>query len=174
MQICAPLWLGVCVLAMCLSSHPARAQMLDKRWTLTELIDRALDRDGEVASGRWKVESADARRRQAAAAKILPRLRIDSKSGLVPDAMGSVFNPPADTTGFRSLGPFARAELQFVQPLYPFSLGRHLKRGRHPRGRCGGVRSVADPVGRGLCRQGAVLRTAVGSRLRRLGAARER
>ena len=113
---------------MCLPAFPARAQMPDKRWTLTELIDRALDRDGEVASGRWKVESADARRRQAAAAKILPRLRIDSKSGLVPDAMGSVFNPPADTTGLRSLGPFARAELQFVQPLYPFSLGRHLTR----------------------------------------------
>ena len=37
-----------------------------------------------------------------------------------------MFNPPADTTGLRSLGPFARAELQFVQPLYPFSLGRHL------------------------------------------------
>ena len=126
MQICTPLWLGVCALAMCLPTHPVRAQMPDKRWTLTELIDRALDRDGEVASGRWKVESADARRRQAAAAKILPRLRIDSKSGLVPDAMGSVFNPPADTTGLRSLGPFARAELQFVQPLYPFSLGRHL------------------------------------------------
>ena len=126
MQNCAPLWLGVYVLAICLPSLPARAQMPDKRWTLTELIDRALDRDGEVASGRWKVESADARRRQATAAKILPRLRIDSESGLVPDAMGSVFNPPADTTGFRSLGPFARAELQFVQPLYPFSLGRHL------------------------------------------------
>ena len=100
--------------------------MPDKRWTLPELIDRALERDGEVASSRWKVESATARRRQAAAAKILPRLRIDSKSGLVPDAEGNVFNPPADTTGLRSLGPFARAELQFVQPLYPISLARHL------------------------------------------------
>ena len=111
---------------MCLPALPARAQMPDKRWTLTELIDRALERDGDVASDRWKVESAAARRRQAAAAKILPRLRIDSESGLVPDAMGNVFNPPSDTTGIPSLGPFARAELQFVQPLYPFSLGRHL------------------------------------------------
>ena len=126
MQICAPLWLGVWGLAICLPALPARAQMPDKRWTLPELIDRALERDGEVASSRWKVESADARRRQAAAAKILPRLRIDSKSGLVPDAEGNVFNPPADTTGLRSLGPFARAELQFVQPLYPISLARHL------------------------------------------------
>ena len=106
MQICAPLWLGIWGLAICLPTLPARAQMPDKRWTLTELIDRALDRDGEVASSRWKVESADARRRQAAAAKILPRLRIDSESGLVPDAMGSVFNPPSDTTGFRSLWAF--------------------------------------------------------------------
>ena len=126
MQICAPFWLGVWSLAICLPSLPARAQMPDNRWTLTELIDRAWEHDGEVASGRWKVESAAARRRQATAAKILPRLRIDSESGLVPDAMGSVFNPPSDTTGFRSLGPFARAELQFVQPLYPISLARHL------------------------------------------------
>ena len=106
MQICAPLWLGIWGLAICLPTLPARAQMPDKRWTLTELIDRALDRDGEVASGRWKVESADARRRQAAAAKILPRLRIDSKSGLVPDAMGSVFNPPARYHGVPILGAF--------------------------------------------------------------------
>ena len=72
-----------------------------------------------------------ARRRQAAAAKILPRLRIDSKSGLVPDAEGNVFNPPADTTGFRIprqswAASLRRAELQFVQPLYPISLARHL------------------------------------------------
>ena len=126
MQICTPLWLGVWGLVLCLPALPARAQMPDKRWTLPELIDRALERDGEVASGRWKVESATARHRQATAAKILPRLRLDSKSGLVPDAEGNVFNPPADTTGLRSLGPFARAELQFVQPLYPISLARHL------------------------------------------------
>ncbi len=126
MQIYIPLWLGVWGLAMCLPTLPARAEMPDKHWTLTELIDRAWEHDGDVASGRWKVESAAARRRQAAAAKILPRLRIDSESGLVPDAMGSVFNPPSDTTGIPSLGPFVRAELQFVQPLYPFSLARHL------------------------------------------------
>ena len=54
---------------MCLPTLPApRPQMPDKRWTLTELIDRALDRDGEVASGHWKVESAAARR----AAKLRP------------------------------------------------------------------------------------------------------
>ena len=112
---------------MCLPAPPTRAQMPDKRWSLTELIDRALERDADVASGRWKVESAAARRRQATAANILPHLRIDSKGGLVPDARGNVFNPPADTTGIPSLGPFAHAELQFVQPLYPFSLGRHLR-----------------------------------------------
>lgn len=126
MQICAPLWLGVWGLAICWLVPPARAQIPDKHWTLTELIDRALDHDAEVASSRWQVESATARRRQAAAAKFFPRLRLDSESGLVPDAMGNVFNPPADTTGIPSLGPFVRAELQFVQPLYPFSLGRHL------------------------------------------------
>ncbi len=126
MQVYVPLWLGVWGLAMCLPALPARAQMSAKHWTLAELIDRAWEHDGAVASGRWKVESAAARRRQAAAAKILPRLRIDSESGIVPDAMGSVFDPPADTTGIPSLGPFVRAELQFVQPLYPISLGRHL------------------------------------------------
>lgn len=126
MQICTPFWLGVLGLVMCLPAPPASAQLPDKRWTLAELIDRALEFDGEVASGRWKVESAAARRRQATAAKFLPRLRVGSEGGIVPDAMGSVFNPPSDTTGIPSLGPFVRAELQFVQPLYPISLARHL------------------------------------------------
>ena len=106
MQICAPLWLGVCALALCLPTLPARAQMPDKHWTLTELIDRALDRDGEVASGRWKVESADARRRQAAAAKILPRLRIDSESGLVPERYGQCVQPARRYHGVPILGAF--------------------------------------------------------------------
>ena len=106
MQICTPLWLGVWGLALCLPALPARAQMPDKRWTLTELIDRALERDGEVASGRWKVESAEARHRQATAAKILPRLRLDSKSGLVPDADGQCVQPARRYHGSPILGTF--------------------------------------------------------------------
>lgn len=98
-------------------------------YTLQELIDRAMSRNAEIAQGQWKVEGAAAQLRQARAARILPRLRLQSENGLVPDARGDIFNPPTDTTGFiRPLGPFVRAELEFAQPLYTFGQLTYLSR----------------------------------------------
>ena len=107
---------------------PANAQTPDKRWALGELIESAERHSSSIERGRWKVEAADARRRKANAAKILPRLRISSNSGLVPEARGDIFNPPSDTSGIRPLGPFNRTELEFVQPIFPLSQGRNLNK----------------------------------------------
>ena len=107
---------------------PANAQAPAKRWALNELIANAEEHNSDIERWRWKVESADARRRKANAAKILPRLRLSSKTGLVPEARGDIFNPPQDSTGIRPLGPFNRTELEFAQPLFPLSQGRSLKR----------------------------------------------
>ena len=97
-----------------------------KHWTLAELIDHAERHNSDIERWQWKVESADARRRKINSAKILPRLRINSQSGIVPEARGDVFNPPSDTSGIRPLGPFNRTDIEFVQPLYPISQGRNL------------------------------------------------
>ena len=96
-------------------------------WSLEALVARALEENPEVAEGRWRVRGAEARLDEARASGLLPRLRLESASGLVPDAEGDVFNPPEDTTGFRSLGVFNRTELQFVQPLYTFGYLRSLR-----------------------------------------------
>ena len=94
-------------------------------WSLKALVARAIEENPEAAAGRWRVRGAEARLDEARASGLLPRLRLESASGLVPDAEGDLFNPPEDTTGFRSLGFFNRTELQFVQPLYTFGyLGR--------------------------------------------------
>ncbi|MFA6108169.1 MAG: TolC family protein [Candidatus Latescibacterota bacterium] len=109
---------------------PVRAEEPTGRvYTLEELVDSAMSRNAEIAQGAWKVAGARAVLRQARAARLLPRLRLDSENGLVPDARGNVFGTLDDSTGFfRSLGPFNRTELEFVQPLYTFgqltNLGR--------------------------------------------------
>jgi len=83
-----------------------------------ELTELALRHTLEAGEAAWKVSGAEARLRQVEAARFLPRLRLESTSGLVPAAEGDIFNPPRDTSGLRDLGPFTQAELEFSQPLY--------------------------------------------------------
>jgi len=114
---------------LCLTAlAAAAADSATRRYSLQELIDSAMSRNAEVVQGEWKVEGAAARLRLASAARFLPRLRLKSQNGLVPDAKGDVFNPPSDTTGLRGLGPFNRTELEFAQPLYTFGQLASLKR----------------------------------------------
>ncbi len=87
-------------------------------YSLAELTELALRHTTEAGEASWKVKGAQARLRQVEAGRFLPRLRLESTSGLVPAAKGDIFNPPQDTAGLRELGPFAQAELEFVQPLY--------------------------------------------------------
>ena len=105
---------------ICLLAGLAEAQT--SIYSLDDLIDRALRHNAEILAGRADVDEAQAQLRQARGAFILPRLRLESIGGLTPDAEGDVFNPPSDTSGVRDLGPFARAQLEFVQPLYTFGL----------------------------------------------------
>lgn len=89
-------------------------------YSLAQLLQRAQEHNADVAVARGRVDGARARLRQARAGFLLPRLRLESYSGLVPDAEGDIFRPPSDTAGVRPLGPFTRAELEFAQPLYTF------------------------------------------------------
>ena len=81
---------------------------------------RAQDHNAEIAEAEWKVEGARSQVARARAAHLLPRLRLETVSGLTPDAEGDIWHPPSDTTGLRGLGPFARAQLEFIQPIYTF------------------------------------------------------
>jgi outer membrane protein TolC len=96
--------------------------------SLDQLIAHAVEHHADVSEGRWRVQTARAQLRQAKAAYVLPRLRFEGETGLIPDAKGDVFSPPSDTTGLRSLGPFTRGQLEFVQPLYTFGQISSLKR----------------------------------------------
>lgn len=104
------------------------ADPTDTKYSLQALIERAYENDAELAGSEWRVKGAVARQRQARAGSLLPRLRLHSIAGLVPDAKGDVFNPPSDTTGIRGLGPFNQSELEFVQPLYTFGQLSSLRR----------------------------------------------
>lgn len=109
--------------AACLSAirpSSCRAATPDTTYSLAELLESAMRRHAEIAEGEFKVKEADAVRQKARAAYLLPRLRLEGESGLVPDAEGDIHHPPSDTTGLRSLGPFARLQLEFAQPIYTF------------------------------------------------------
>ncbi len=97
-------------------------------YTLEQLIDCAWRRHTDVAEDEWRLAESRAQLRQARAAYLLPRLRLESESGLVPDAEGDIFNPPTDTTGMRALGPFTRLQLEFAQPLFTFGQLSHNRR----------------------------------------------
>ena len=114
----APVSPILCISSVMIFLVSAEAQ--PRKYSLQELIDKALSLNAEIGAAQWRLERAVARQRQARGARILPRLRLESENGLVPEARGDVFNPPADTTGIRPLGPFNRTELEFVQPLYAF------------------------------------------------------
>jgi outer membrane protein TolC len=108
------------LLLVCLVVGPSWAQDEPRRYSLQELVEAALRHNSQIEESQWRVAGASSRLRQARAARILPRLRLESLGGLVPSAAGDVFHPPHDTTGWRDLGPFVRAELEFAQPLYTF------------------------------------------------------
>ena len=97
-------------------------------YSLDELLALSLQRNAEVLEAQWRVHGAAARLKEAEAARFLPRLRLESTGGLVPDAGGDIFNPPSDTSGLRSLGPYSRTELQFAQPLFTFGYLGSLRR----------------------------------------------
>lgn len=108
--------MALLLLALCGSRVAADAPT----FTLSQLVQRAWEHNTDVMVARSQVDGARAKLKQARAAYVLPRLRMESFGGLVPDARGDIFNPPGDTSGVRPLGPFVRAELEFAQPLYTF------------------------------------------------------
>ncbi len=108
-------------------SLPLIAQNPSQTFELQDLVNRALENNMEVAAARWKVAASTADLRKVTSTRFLPRLRLDIESGLVPEAKGDIFNPPSDTSGVRPLGPFGRTELEFIQPIYPFSRGRQIQ-----------------------------------------------
>lgn len=116
------------LLGVLLTTVPTRAQETAVNYALEQFVEHALEHNATIAAAHWKVSAASAQLRKAKAARFLPRLRLSSENGLVPEAKGDVFNPPSDTSGVRPLGPFNRTELEFAQPIYPISRGRALKR----------------------------------------------
>jgi len=97
-------------------------------YTLADLVGRALEHSAEVIESEWRLEGARSQVTRARAAALLPRLRLESYGGLVPDARGDFDSVSSDTTGLRPLGPFARAQLEFAQPLYTFGQLSSLRR----------------------------------------------
>jgi outer membrane protein len=112
--------------ALTLLLPTANAEEDPTTYSLQELVDQTLSQNGEIDAVQWRVQGARTLLRKA---RSIPRLRLKSQSGLVPEAEGDVFNPPDDTTGFiRGLGPFNRTELEIAVPIFTFGKLTSLKR----------------------------------------------
>ena len=122
-----PVWLSVGVVVL-LTLQLSRSDAAARTYTLAELIDHALKHNESLDEARWKVRGAEAQLRQAKAAFVLPRLRLQSNNGLTPEAKGDAFNTTSDTSGLRPLGIFTQSQVEFVQPLYTFGQLASLRR----------------------------------------------
>ena len=91
---------------------------------LKQFLTLSKNRNATIKSANWNRKVTEAELHKMKRMRILPKIRIRSESGIVPDAKGDVFNPPSDTLGIRPLGPFNRTQLEAVQPIYPFSRGK--------------------------------------------------
>ncbi|HEY7726577.1 MAG TPA: TolC family protein [Anaeromyxobacteraceae bacterium] len=80
----------------------------------------AAARSDEVAIREAEVSAAHADEALAAALRVLPSASATLLLGPAPRARGSVTDSPDDNRSLRHLGPFGRAEVQAVQPLYTF------------------------------------------------------
>ena len=100
------------------------ASELPDTLNLQQFLVLAEKQNGAVKSANWNKRISEAELSKMKRLRILPKLRLKSESGIVPDAKGDVFNPPADTLGVRPLGPFNRTQLEAVQPIYPISRGK--------------------------------------------------
>lgn len=100
------------------------ASELPDTLNLQQFLVLAEKQNGAVKSADWNRTISEAELSKMKRLRILPKLRLKSESGIVPDAKGDVFNPPADTLGVRPLGPFNRTQLEAIQPIYPISRGK--------------------------------------------------
>ena len=102
------------------------ASELPDTLNLQQFLAIAKNHNVAVKSASWNRRISQIELSKIKRLRILPKLRLKSESGIVPDAKGDVFNPPADTLGVRPLGPFNRTQLEAVQPIYPISRGKKI------------------------------------------------
>ena len=87
---------------------------------LREVVERAVAESHQVKAGGFDVVKAEAGVRKARALRYLPELKLKLEGGLVPAARGTVVSSPDTSSEVEDLGPFYRANLTFVQPLWTF------------------------------------------------------
>jgi outer membrane protein TolC len=109
---------GAALLGCHLAAAPAAAGT--PSLGLREVVERAVAESHLVKAGGFDVAKAEAGVRKAQALRYLPELKLKLEGGMVPEAHGTVVSSEDSSTEPDSLGPFYRAELKFVQPLWTF------------------------------------------------------
>ena len=129
-----PLLLASALLALS-SGVPARAQApapAETQLTLAAAIRSALAHNPLLRAEDLEVQAVAQRVRAVRAQRSLPSMRLNTDTGVVPEAKGDVFSSPNNADSVTGLGPFVRLEFGFVLPLYTFgALGNVEEAARH-------------------------------------------
>ena len=88
-----------------------------ERLDLATCIARALKAAPVLAEAQAEVAEGQARLSEAKVSRFLPEASVTTVAGAAPQARGTVQHS-LDSTTTRSLGPFTRVEVSFVQPLF--------------------------------------------------------
>lgn len=106
-------------ISVLLSVLPAKAQNL-KQISLQSALDFAINHSPFTKKARLDLEKAGLAQQQVDAMKILPDVSLTLRTGIVPEARGSIFYSPDKQTDLNGWGPFYQTEIKFVQPIYTF------------------------------------------------------
>jgi outer membrane protein TolC len=106
------------LLAAALAAPAARAEPL--RLTLPGVVERSIAESHLVRAGGLDADRAREEVRKARAQRYLPKAEVSLGGGVVPAAHGTVVASPDSNSRLEDLGPFYRAELKLVQPLWTF------------------------------------------------------
>lgn len=99
--------------------------------TLGDAIKKTLDFSPSLTAAQFDIAEATAKQAQAYAAGIVPELSLTIAGGPVPDVpdgSGPENGFPEVSAGFGSIGPFIRARVEALQPIYTFGKISNLKK----------------------------------------------
>ncbi len=109
-------------LLLVLTPHTLYSRAGDKslKFSLRKAIDTAMAKNPLAKTFRIVVARARLNLKQVQQQRMVPKLDLSMKTGLVPEARGDIFGSPDKQSDLDGWGPFYKVELKVVQPLFTF------------------------------------------------------
>ena len=113
--------LGLCVGSL-LPLHAARSAPAEvpPPLALEQALDAAALASPDLEKCEWRVRRAGLLLSKVKAMRVLPKAQLSLRGGLVPEARGDALTSPDESDDQGGYGPYVKADVALVQPLYTF------------------------------------------------------